>query len=219
MARQVLMVGIVATALAASGCSSSKKTTSLTAHVSAPAIPLVRQVLSPTELPSVVQSAGVRSSRSPEILVRGLDPQFEPSVLARRFAAAGFRSAAVEGMQGRGKLVKTTGGTSAVVSLGSATGAAAQVKFMHARSLSPCPEVNICDVFWNPLAVPGIPGAQGSVRYRKVKTANGPAFRINYIFFSIGPNAHGEFVGGPYGTVSEEQFLRGTTALYDRLRG
>jgi hypothetical protein len=219
MARQVLMVGIVATALAAGGCGSSKKTNSLTAHVSAPAIPLVKQVLSPTELPSVVQSAGVRSSRSPEILVQGLDPQFEPSVLARRFAAAGFRSAAVEGMQGRGKLVKTTGGTSAVVSLGSATGAAAQVKFMHARSLSPCPEVNICDVFWKPLAVPGIPGAQGSVRYRKVKTANGPAFRIYYIFFSIGPNAYGEFVGGPYGTVSEKQFLRGTTALYDRLRG
>jgi hypothetical protein len=137
----------------------------------------------------------------PEILVRGLDPQFEPSVLARRFAAA----------------VKTTDGTSAVVILGSAKGAAAQVKFMHARSLAPCPEVNICDVFWKPLAVPGIPDAQGSVRYRKVKTANGLAFRIYYIFFSIGPNAYGEFVGGPYGTVSEKQFVRGTAALYNRL--
>src|SRR5207247_7846971 len=68
-----------------------------------------------------------------------------------------------EGIQGRGKLANTTGGSSAVVRLGSASGAAAQVKFMHTRSLSPCPEVNICDVFWKPFPVPGIPSAQGSV--------------------------------------------------------
>jgi hypothetical protein len=67
--------------------------------------------------------------------------------------------------------------------------------------------------------VPGIPDAQGSVRYRKVKTANGPAFRQYYIFFSVGPNAYGEFVGGPYGIVSQTQFVRGAAALYNRLRG
>jgi hypothetical protein len=219
MARRLLLTVIVITALATGGCGSSKKSTSSASHVSAPTIALAKQVLAPSELPSVVQSAGVRSSRSPEILVRGLDPLFQPSVLARRFAAAGFKNATVEGIQGRGKLAKTAGGSSAVVRLGSADGAASQVKFMHTRSLSPCPEVNICDVFWKPFAVPGIPGAQGSVRYRKVKTANGPAFREYYIFFSVGPNAYGELVGGPYGTVSKAQFVRGTTELYNRLRG
>jgi hypothetical protein len=219
MARRLLLIAIVITALAAGGCGSSKKSTSSTSQVSAPTIPLAKQVLAPSELPRVVHSAGVRSSRSPEIMVRGLDPLFQPSVLARRFAAAGFKNAAVEGIPGRGKLATTTGGFSAVVRLGSAAGAAAQVKFMHARSLSPCPEVNICDVFWKPFAVQGIPGAQGSVRYRKVKTANGPAFRQYYIFFSVGPNAYGELVGGPYGTVSKAQFVRGTTELYNRLRG
>jgi hypothetical protein len=219
MARRLIMTAIVTTALAAGGCGTSKKSTSSTSHVSAPTIPPAKQVLAPSELPSVVESAGVRSSRSPEILVRGLDPLFEPSVLARRFAAAGFKTATVEGIQGRGKLAKTTGGFSAMVGLGSSAGAAAQVKFMHSRTLAPCPEVNICDVFWKPFAVPGIPDAQGSVRYRKAKTTNGPAFRQYYIFFSVGPNAYGEFVGGPYGTVKEKQFVRGTTALYDRLRG
>ena len=144
---------------------------------------------------------------------------FQPSVLARRFAAAGFKKATVEGIQGRGKLAPTTGGSSAVVRLGSASGDAAQVKFMHTRGLSPCPEVNICDVFWKPFPVPGIPSAPGSVRYRKVKTAHGPAFRQYYIFFSVGPNAYGEFVGGPYGIVSQAQFVRGTTELYNRLHG
>jgi hypothetical protein len=219
MAHRLLLLGIVATALAAGGCGSSKKNVSSTQHVSAPTIPLAKQVLAPSELPTVVRTAGVRPGRSPQILVRGLDPLFKPRILARRFAAAGFRNATVEGFRGRGNLANTTGGYSAVITFGSAAGAAAQVAFLHARSLSRCPEVNICDVFWKPFAVTGIPGAQGSVRYRKVKTANGPAFRQFYIFFSVGPNGYGEFVGGPYGTVSKAQFVRGTTSLYDRLRG
>jgi hypothetical protein len=219
MVRLLLLLGIVVTVLVAAGCGSSKKSTSSTQQVAAPTIPLAKQVLAPSELPSVVRTAGVRPGRSPQILVRGLDPLFEPKILARRFAAAGFRGATVEGFRGRGKLANTTGGYSAVVKLASAPGAAAQVTFLHARSLSRCPQVNICDVFWKPFAVPGIPRAQGSVRYRKVKTANGPAFRQFYVFFSVGPNAYGEFVGGPYGTVSKAQFVRGTTSLYKRLRG
>jgi hypothetical protein len=217
MARRWLLIAIVVPALAAGGCGSSKKKASSTQQVAAPTIPLAKQVLSPSELPRVVRSDGVRSSRSAQILVRGLDPLFEPKILARRFKAAGFQSAVVEGMAGRGKLATKTGGNSAVVRLGSASGAAAQVAFMHGRSLSPCPDVKICDVFWKPFSVPGIPGAEGTVRYRKVKTANGPAFSQYYIFFSVGPNAYGEFVGGPYGTVSEKQFLRGATSLYNRL--
>ena len=219
MARRLLLLGMVTAALAVAGCGGGKKHASSTAPVAAPTIPLAKQVLSPSELPRVVRSAGVRSSRSPAILVRGLDPLFQPKILARRFAAAGFRTATVEGVQGRGKLADTTGGASAVIKLGSVAGAAAQVTFMHARSLSRCPEVNICDVFWKSFTVRGVPGAKGSVRYRKVKTANGPAFRQYYIFFSVGPDAYGEFVGGPYGTVSEAEFIRGTTSLYDRLRG
>jgi len=218
MARRLLLTAIVATALAAAGCGSSKKSATSTQQVSAPTIPLAKQVLARAELPTNVRSAGVRGSRSSFILVRGLDPLFQPKILARRFVAAGFKNAFVEGIQGRGKLAKTTGGVSAVVKLGSAAGAAAQVTFLHGRSLSPCPDVKICDVFWKPFSVPGIPGAQGTVRFRKVKTANGPAFQQFYIFFSVGPNAYGENVGGPYGTVSEAQFIRGTTALYDRLR-
>jgi hypothetical protein len=219
MAHRLLLLGMVAAALAVAGCGGGKKHVASTAPVAAPTIPLAKQVLSPSELPRVVRSAGVRSSRSPEILVRGLDPLFEPKILARRFTAAGFRTAAVEGIRGRGKLANTTGGASAVVRLGSAAGAASQVTFMHERSLSRCPQVNICDVFWKPFAVSGIPGAKGSVRYRKVKTTSGPAFREYYIFFSVGPNAYGEFVGGPYGTVSKPDFIRGTTSLYNRLRG
>jgi len=223
MARRLLMLVIATTALAVAGCGSSKKVASTrsvaTPQVSAPAIPLGKQVLARTELPQVVRSAGVRPSRSEQILVRGLDPLFQPKVLARRLRAAGFRSAEVEGIAGRGKLAKTTGGFSAVVRLGSAAGAADEVKFLHARTLSRCPEVNICDVFWKPFAVPGIPGAEGSIRWRKAKTKNGPAFRQYFIFFSVGPNGYGETVGGPYGTVSQAQFVRGVTALYNRLAG
>jgi hypothetical protein len=86
MTRRLLLTAIVTTALAAAGCGSSKKSTS-TSNVSAPTIPLAKQVLLASELPRVVRSAGVRSSRSPEILIRGVDPLFQPSVLARRFAA------------------------------------------------------------------------------------------------------------------------------------
>jgi hypothetical protein len=222
MARRLLMLGIAVTALAVAGCGSSKKVASTrsvtTPQVAAPMLPLTKQVLSRSELPQVVRSAGVRSSRRPQILVRGLDPLFQPKVLARRFAAAGFQSAVVEGLPGRGKLARTTGGFSAVVRLGSAAGAADQVKFLHARSLSRCPQVSICDVFWKSFPVTAIPGAAGSVRWRKVKTSNGPSFREYYIFFSLGPNAYGETIGGPYGKVSQDQFVRGVTALYNRLR-
>ena len=138
--------------------------------------------------------------------------------LAQRLTAAGFRASAVENLAGRGKLAKTTGGFSAVVRLGSAAAAADQVKFLHARSLSRCPQVQVCDVFWKPFPVAGIPGAAGSVRWRKVKTKNGPSFREYYIFFSLGPNGYGETVGGPYGAISQEQFVHGVTALYKRLR-
>jgi hypothetical protein len=221
MARRVLILGIAATALAVAGCGSSKKVASTrsitTPQVSAPVLPLTKQVLRRNELPQIVRPAGDRSSRTAQILVRGIDPLFQPKVLARRFAAAGFRSAAVEGITGRGKLAKTTGGFSAVVRFGSAAGAAAQVKFLHARSLSRCPQVQICDVFWKSFPVTAIPGAAGSVRWRKVKTSNGPSFREYYIFFSLGPNAYGETIGGPYGKVSQDQFVRGVTALYHRL--
>jgi hypothetical protein len=217
------MFGIVATALAVAGCgSSNKKAASAKSvtppQVSAPMLPLTKQVLARSELPQIVRRNGVRSSHHAQILVRGLDPLFEPKVLARRFAAAGFRSAAVEGITGRGKLARTTGGFSAVIRLGSAAGAADQVKFLHARSLARCPQVQICDVFWKSFPVTGIPGAAGSVRWRKVKTANGPSFREYYIFFSLGPNGYGETIGGPFGTVSQDQFVRGVTALYNRLR-
>jgi len=222
MARRLLIVGIAMTALAVAGCGSSKKAASTrsvsTPQVSAPMLPLTKQVLAASELPQVVRSAGVRPSRTAQILLRGLDPLFQPKVLARRFRAAGFRSAALEGITGRGKLARTTGGFSAVVRLGSAAGAADQVKFLHARSLSRCPDVHICDVFWKSFSVPGIPGAAGSVRWRKVKTKNGPAFRQYFVFFSLGPNGYGETVGGPYGTVSQQQFVRGVTALYHRLQ-
>jgi hypothetical protein len=169
-------------------------------------------------MPQMVRPDGVRPSRSALILVRGLDPLFQPKVLARRLGTAGFRSAAVEGIAGRGNLAMSTGGFSAVVRLGSAAGAADQVKFLHARSLSRCPEVNICDVFWKPFAVPGIPGAEGTVRWRKANTRNGPAFQQYYVFFSIGPNDYGEMIGAPYGTLGQQQFVRGVTALYNRLR-
>ena len=222
MPRHVVLTAIVVTALAAAGCGSNKHAASTrrvtTPQVAAPMLPLTKQVLAPSELPRVVHSAGVRSSRTAQILVRGIDPLFEPKVLARRFVAAGFRAAAVEGIAGRGKLARTTGGFSAVLRLGSAAGAADQVKFLHARSLSRCPEVKICDVFWKPFTVSGIPGAEGSVRWRKVKTRNGPAFQQYYVFFSLGPNDYGEAIGGPYGTVSQQQFVRGVTALYNRLR-
>jgi hypothetical protein len=222
MARHVVFTAIVVAALAAAGCGSKKHAASTrqvtTPQVAAPMLPLTKQVLAASELPNVVRSAGVRPSRSAQILVRGLDPLFQPKVLARRLTAAGFRAAAVEGMPGRGKLAKTTGGFSAVVRLGSAAAAADQVKFLHARSLSRCPEVSICDVFWKPFTVTDIPGAAGSVRWRKVKTRNGPAFRQYFIFFSIGPNDYAETVGGPYRTVSQQQFVRGVTALYNRLR-
>lgn len=216
------MVGIAMTALAVAGCGSSKNAASTqsvtTPQVSAPTLPLTKQVLARSELPQNVLPAGVRPSRSSLILVRGLDPLFQPKFLARRLRAAGFQAAAVEGIAGRGKLAKTTGGFSAVVRLGSAAAAGDQVKFLHARSLSRCPEVSICDVFWKSFSVPGIPGAVGSVRWRKVKTKNGPAFRQYFIFFSLGPDGYGETVGGPYGTVSQDQFVRGVTALYKRLQ-
>jgi len=222
MARQLLIIGIATTALAVAGCGSSKKVASTrsvtTPQASAPMLPLTKQVLARSELPRIVRSAGVRPSRSAQILLRGLDPLFQPKVLARRFRAAGFRSAAVEGIAGRGRLAKTTGGFSAVVRLGSAAAAADQVKFLHARSLSRCPEVNICDVFWKPFTVPGVPGAEGSVRWRKVKTKNGPAFQQYYIFFSLGPNGYGEAIGGPYGRLSEQEFVHDVTAFYNRLR-
>jgi hypothetical protein len=221
MARGLFMVGIAVTALAVAGCGSSKKAATTrsvtTPQVSAPMLPLTKQVLARSELPPIVRPDGVRPSRSALILVRGLDPLFEPKVLARRLRAAGFRAAAVEGIAGRGKLAKTTGGFSAVVRLGSAAAATDEVKFLQARSLSRCPEVNICDVFWKPFSVPGIPGAAGTVRWRKVKTTNGPAFRQYYIFFSLGPNGYAELVGGPYGTVSQQQFIHGVTAFYNRL--
>jgi hypothetical protein len=222
MAPRLLMLVIATTALAVAGCGSSKKVASTrsvtTPQVSAPMLPLTKQVLARSELPQIVRPAGDRSSTTAQILVRGIDPLFQPKVLARRFRAAGFRAAAVEGIAGRGKLARTTGGFSAVVRLGSAAGAADQVKFLHARSLSRCPQVNICDVFWKSFSVPGIPGAAGSVRWRKVKTANGPAFRQYFVFFSLGPNGYGETIGGPYGTVNQQQFVRGVTALYNRLR-
>jgi hypothetical protein len=78
--------------------------------------------------------------------------------------------------------------------------------------------VKICDVFWKPFTVPGIPGAAGSVRWRKVKTRNGPGFQQYYIFFSLGPNDYGEAIGGPYGAISQQQFVRGVDSLYNRLR-
>ena len=222
MARRVALTAIVVTALAAAGCGSKNHAASTrevtTPQVAAPMLPLTKQVLAASELPAGVRPAGVRPSRTAQILLRGLDPLFQPKVLARRFAAAGFRAAALEGIAGRGKLAKTTGGFSAVVRLGSAAGAADQVKFLHARSLSRCPEVKICDVFWKPFQVSGIPGAAGSVRWRKVKTRNGPAFQQYYIFFSLGPNDYGEAIGGPYGRLSQQQFVRGVNSLYKRLR-
>ncbi len=222
MARRLLILGIVATALAVAGCGSSKKVASTrsvtTPQVSAPRIPLTKQVLARSELPQVVRPAGVRSSRSVQILVRGLDPLFQPKVLARRFRTAGFRSAEVEGIAGRGKLAKTTGGFSAVVRLGSAAGAADQVKFLHARSLSPLPGGERLRRVLEAVHRAGHPGCGGSVRWRKVTTKNGPAFRQYFIFFSLGPNGYGETVGGPYGTVSQAEFVRGVTALYNRLR-
>ena len=45
---------------------------------------------------------------------------FQPSVLARRFAAAGFKNATVEGIQGRGKLAPTTGGPGERAAMGEA---------------------------------------------------------------------------------------------------
>jgi len=82
----------------------------------------------------------------------------------------------------------------------------------------PAARTCISAVFWKSFSVPGIPGAAGSVRWRKVKTKNGPAFRQYFVFFSLGPNGYGETVGGPYGTVSQQQFVRGVTALYHRLQ-
>ena len=216
------MLGIAATVLALAGCGSSKKVASTrsvtTPQVSAPKIPLTKQVLTRSELPQSVRPAGVRSSRSVQALVRGLDPLFQPSVLARRFRRAGFRSAAVENIASRFPNEAGTGGFSTAVMLGSAAAAADQVEFMHTRSLSRCPEVNICDVFWKPFDVPGIPGAQGSVRWRKVNTKNGPDFQQYFVFFSVGPNGYGEMIGAPYGAISKSQFVSGVTALYNRLR-
>ena len=222
MARRLLIVGIAATALAVAGCGSSKKVASTRSvtnpQVSAPSIPLAKQVLARSELPQLVRPAGVRSSRSVQALVRDLDPLFEPKVLARRFRTAGFRSAAVENISASVPNAASTGGFSAVVKLGSAAGAADQVKFMHARSLSRCPEVKICDVFWKPFQVPGIPGAAGSVRWRKVDTKNGPDFQQYFVFFSVGPNGYGETIGSNYGVISQSQFVRDVTAFYNRLR-
>jgi hypothetical protein len=222
MARRLLMFGIVATVLALVGCGSSKKVASTrsvtTPQVSAPKIPLTKQVLARSELPQIVRPAGVRSSRSVQGLVRGLDPLFEPRVLARRFRTTGFRSAAVENIAAAVPNDPATGGFSAVVALGSGSGAADQVKFLHARTLSRCPDVKICDVFWKPFDVPGIPGAAGSVRWRKVDTKNGPSFQQYFIFFSLGPNGYGEMIGAPYGSLSQDQFVSGVTALYNRLR-
>jgi hypothetical protein len=222
MARRLLMLGIATTALAVAGCGSSKKVASTRSvtnpQVSAPRIPLAKQVLARSELPQIVRPAGVRSSRSVQALVRGLDPLFQPKVLARRFRTAGFRSAAVENIEASVPNAPTTGGFSAVAVLGSAAGAADQVKFLHARTLSRCPEVNICDVFWKPFDVPGIPGAEGSVRWRKVDTKNGPDFQQYFVFFSVGPNGYGEMLGSRYGAISQSQFVSGVTALYNRLR-
>ena len=222
MARRLLMLGVAATALAVAGCGSSKKAASTRSvtnpQVSAPRIALAKQVLARSELPQIVRPAGVRSSRSVQALVRGLDPLFQPKVVARRFRAAGFRSAAVENIVASVPNAPTTGGFSAVVVLGSAAGAADQVKFLHARSLSRCPDVHVCDVFWKPIEVPGIPGAVGSVRWRKVDTKNGPDFRQYFVFFSLGPNGYGETIGSRYGAISQSQFISGVTALYNRLR-
>ena len=221
MARLLLMLGIAATALALAGCGNSKKAASTesatTAPVSAPKVALTKQVLARSELPQIVRPAGVRSYRSVQPLVRGLDPLLQPKALARRFRAAGFRSAAVENISASVPNAASTGGFSAVVKLGSAAGAADQVKFLHARTLSRCPEVNICDVFWKPFDVPGIPGAEGSVRWRKVDTKNGPDFQQYFVFFSVGPNGYGETIGSRYGAISQSQFVKGVDALYNRL--
>jgi len=220
MARRLLMLGI--TALALAGCGSSKKAASTesatTAPVSAPTIALTRQVLARSELPQIVRPAGVRSYSAVQPLVRGLDPLLQPKTLARRFRAAGFRAADVENISASLPNDPATGGFSAVVKLGSAAGAADQVKFLHARTLSRCPEVNICDVFWKPFDVAGIPGAEGSVRWRKVDTKNGPDFQQYFVFFSVGPNGYGETIGSRYGAISQSQFVNGVTALYNRLR-
>ncbi len=220
MSRSFRLFALFALVVAAAGCGSAKKhaaSKSSNASAVAPSISLAKQVLDGSELPRNVRATGERRTSSAKLLVRGLDPLFQPKTLSRRLTAAGFRRAVVENLQGRGKLAQSTGGFSAAVRLGSASAAARQVDFLHERSLSHCPDIKVCDVFWKPFAVPGIPGAEGSVRYRKVKTANGPPFDVYYIFFSAGPYAYGETVGGPPRAVKEAQLVHATTALYHRL--
>lgn len=179
-------------------------------------VPLTAQVLAASELPSDVRAQPVQTFRSAKAMLHGLDPLFLPKVLTKRFVADGFQRGAVEELDGTGELKNMAGGYSAVAQLSSPAAAAGVVAYMHGRSLMWC--LHVCDLSWKDISVPGIPKAKGSMRFRTVRTSNGPAFTAYFVFFSVGRTAYAETVAGPPGRISEASFVQGATSLYKRVQ-
>jgi hypothetical protein len=179
-------------------------------------IPLSARVLRPSEVPHLIRLAPAKTATNATAALRGLDPEFRPKAALRLFLREHFRGGVEQDLQGTGRW-KNVGGYDAAAEFATPTGASAVAAYFHSRSLGFC--LRACDVQIKEVAVPGIPGARGSHRYRLTKTRFGQAFDYYYVVFSVGPWAYAVNMLGPPGTITPAEVFSAAAALYHRARG
>lgn len=107
--------------------------------------------------------------------------------------------------------------------LGSEDGAGSALEWLATDSMKPCPES--CATVVSEFDVEGVPDARGVRRLTTAEAieAAGTDQQIPrdeyWVAFTVGSSVYSVTLGGPPGTVSEQQVVEIATAYHDRLAG
>jgi hypothetical protein len=129
----------------------------------------------------------------------------------RLLTDSGFVAAAIE----RFRAPVGSYGDATVTQGGSAEQARRALVRVHLMSFAPCP--TNCGIKRRRLAVPGIPGARGTVV--SGRQSNGRPFRDYLVFFADGPYLYTLTLGGDRGRITQGQVLAAARSWYGRVRG